>query len=181
MAEAVIVDPLSPKETLLLLDSVKADRLLDVVPADRLRACDAVIVEPFSPKETPFEFEKVIADRLLDVVPALTLMFVSEVATDADAVTTLPLSPNETLFAFENVTEFMLFDVVPALRLMPATEAVRTVEFERPKETPFEFANETVPDSATCVPALIATPVRARLMETMAPWYIRYQPRPPSS
>lgn len=78
VAEAVIVAPFKPNETLFELLSTMALRLLDVVPAETLTfvrdvATDAVIVAPFNPKLTPFEFEKVTALRLLDVVPALRL------------------------------------------------------------------------------------------------------------
>ena len=69
VAEAVTVLPFSPKDTLLELEKTKADKLFDVVPADKLTldinpavegtVYDAVIwVDPDIPNEIPLEFEK---------------------------------------------------------------------------------------------------------------------------
>ena len=75
VAVAVIVDPLSPKDTLLEFEKTTAERLLDAVPAEtltlvRLVAIDAVIVDALRPKDTPLEFENVNAEARLEAVPA---------------------------------------------------------------------------------------------------------------
>lgn len=68
LALAVIVDPFSPKVTLLELLNVIALRLFDVVPpltliAVKLVAIDPVIVEPFRPKLIPLLLLNVTADK----------------------------------------------------------------------------------------------------------------------
>jgi hypothetical protein len=110
LALAVMVEALSPNETLFELENVMAERLFDVVPADTLMfvsevATEAVMVEAFKPNEMPFEFENVNAEARFDVVPALRLIEACVEATVTDAVTTeLFDMPNVTLFEFEKTT-----------------------------------------------------------------------------
>lgn len=83
----MIVDPLRPNDRPLLLLITRADRLLEVVPAEtfmlvRLVAMLAVTVEAFNPKLTLLALPKVRAERLFEVVPALTLMLLSRPAVD---------------------------------------------------------------------------------------------------
>src|SRR5580698_6678570 len=150
VALAVIVEPLSPKETLLLFENVMAERLLLVVPPLTLIWADAVMVEALSPKLTLFEFDSVKAVRLFEVVPAEMLTFARPAATDA--VTTEPFRPNdtpllfekvteETLFEFESVNAVRLFEVVPAERLMAETALMLAVIVEpfSPNDTPLLF------------------------------------------
>ena len=78
-AEAVMTDPFNPKVIPPALSKVKAERLLDVVPAEtlmlvRLVATLAVSVPAFNPNDTLLPFENEICERLFDVVPALKLM-----------------------------------------------------------------------------------------------------------
>jgi hypothetical protein len=118
-AEAVIVDPLSPKLTPFELLNVMAERLFEVVPADtlmavRLVAIEPVMVEPLRPKLTPFELLNVTALRLFEVVPAEKLILPCVLATVAEAVMVEPLSPKLTLLELENVTAERLLLVVPA-------------------------------------------------------------------
>ena len=71
VAEAVTTEPLRPKETLFELLRVKAERLLEVVPADRFICAEAVIrVEPDIPKVTLLLFEKTTVPLVAVCVPA---------------------------------------------------------------------------------------------------------------
>ena len=74
MADAVSVDPLRPKEMLLLFENTNWSlMLLDVVPPLKFNACCAVIVLPLSPKLTRLELENTRLDMFPLVVPALKL------------------------------------------------------------------------------------------------------------
>ena len=120
LAEAVMVEPLRPKETLFEFENVMAERLFDVVPAltlmfVRLVATEAVIVEALSPKLTPFELEKVKALARLLVVPAERLIEPCVLATVTLAVTTDELLiPKVTLLEFEKTTVPEVAVCVPA-------------------------------------------------------------------
>jgi len=116
--------PFRPKLTLLELENVTADRLLDVVPADTFTAdkrfvitgvvYDAVsTLELDSPKLMPLLLANETVPDVAVCVPA-TIATMSTSLNVTLAVTTDPLRPNETLFALPKVTALRLFDVVPA-------------------------------------------------------------------
>ena len=107
--EAVTTEPFNPNETLLRLLKVRADRLLEVDPAEtliavRLVATLAVMVDAESPKVTPFDAEKTNDEAVLVVPLAARAMLPCVLATVAEAVTVEPLSPNDTLLELENTS-----------------------------------------------------------------------------
>lgn len=127
MWEAVTVDAFNPKLIPLEFENVTAERLFDVVPADRFMAVsdvatDAVSVEAFRPKETPLLLEKVMAERRFEVVPPDTRIF--ERPASALAVMVDPLRPKETLLELLNTTTPKLSLVVPAEKLTGEGAAV---------------------------------------------------------
>ena len=160
-AVAVTVDPFRPNETLLLFEKTIAERLLLVVPAERLIAVSDVATEneavirldPDIPKVTPLEFEKTTVPLVAVWVPAAIPPGAVE-PTAAEAVTTDPFNPNETPFAFEKVTAVRLLLVVPAeiLMLLGRTDAVIVDPF-RPKLTPLLFEKMTALRLLLVVPA----------------------------
>ena len=165
VADAVIVDPLKPKETLFELENTTSGRFALLAPADTVMlptmsgATDAVSVDPLSPKVMPLPSAKVSAERLLLVAPAEMFTAVSEDATDAVAVIFDPSKPKLTLFEFANVTADTFELERPALTLIAvselaagATDAVNVLPF-RPNDTPLLFEKMTVPDVAVWAPA----------------------------
>jgi hypothetical protein len=163
VTDAVMTEFARPKLTLFEFENVRFVRFWLVVPAETERAADAVTTElPDRPKERLLLFEKVTAERFRLVVPALTLMFVSEVATDAVIVE--PFRPKLIPLLFENVIAERLFDVVPAEKLtcvgVAETDAV-IVEPFKPNETPFEFEKTKFERLWLVVPAEMLTFVRS--------------------
>ena len=163
-ADAVMVDPFRPNETLFEFEKVKALARLLVVPAERLTLAWVLATvtlavttdELLIPNVTLFEFEKTTVPLVAVCVPAAAARLF------ADAVIVEAFKPNETLFEFEKVKALARFDVVPAERLMLAwvlatvTLAVTTDELLIPNVTLFELEKTTVPLVAVCVPAAIA-------------------------
>lgn len=109
-ADAVIVDPFSPKLMPLALLNTTLPRSPDVVPAEKFTGdgaaagAEAVMTEPFNPNETPpTALLKVMALRLFEVVPADTLMLVRPALMLAEMIEPA-LVPNVTPLAFENAS-----------------------------------------------------------------------------
>jgi hypothetical protein len=161
--DAVTVDALSPKLTLLAFENVKALAKFDVVPADTLiDACVLATVtlavttdELLIPNVTLLLFENTTVPLVAVCVPAAATTPAPE--GDIDAVTVDPFMPNETPLEFENTRADRLLLVVPAetftaVRLV-ATEAVRVDAFN-PNDTPFELENVTAETRLLVVPAL---------------------------